>query len=102
MTASPYLESRGPGFVVAGTRVGLDVIVYTFRRGETAEAIFQAFPSIGSLAKVYGVITFILEHPEEIETYLCEQERRWEEFREKHPIPEHLLQRLNAGQKIKV
>jgi hypothetical protein len=34
--------------------------------------------SIGSLAKAYGAITFILEHPPEIEAYLGDQDRRWE------------------------
>ena len=91
VTASPYIECREGGLYVAETRVGLDVIVYDFRRGETAESIFQAYPSIGSLAKVYGVITFILEHSEEIETYLCEQDRLWQELREKYPPLDVLL-----------
>jgi hypothetical protein len=38
-----------------------------FRRGRSAEAIFEAYPSLGSLVKVYGAITFILEHPDEVE-----------------------------------
>lgn len=35
----------------------------------------DAYPSIGSLAKVYGTITFILEHPNEVEAYLLDQDR---------------------------
>jgi len=38
------------------TRIGLDVVVYDFRRGRSAEAVFGAYPSIGSLAKANGAI----------------------------------------------
>ena len=63
MPTNEYVEVRNGGYYVAGTRIGLDVVVYDFRDGRTAEAIFDAYPSIGSLAKVYGTITYILEHP---------------------------------------
>ena len=89
------VEIRDDGKVcIAGTRIGLDVLVYDFRRGETPEAILQAYPSIGSLAKVYGAITFILEHPEAIESYLREQIERSAEFQNEHPIPDEMLQRF--------
>ena len=67
MPTKEYVEVRNGGYYVAGTRIGLDVVVYDFRDGRTAEAIFEAYPSIGSLANVYGTITFIFKHPEEIE-----------------------------------
>ena len=70
-----YVEGRNGGYYVAGTRIGLDVVVYDFRLGRSAEAIFEAYPSIGSLAKVYGAITFILEHPDAVEAYLKDQDR---------------------------
>ncbi|HBY58338.1 MAG TPA: hypothetical protein DEH78_00845, partial [Solibacterales bacterium] len=70
---SPYIETRNGGHYVAGSRIGIDVVTFAFRRGGTAEDIFRAFPSIGSLAKVYGVLTYILEHPNEIESYLEEE-----------------------------
>jgi len=95
---SKYIEVReGIRHVIAGTRVGLNVLVYEFRRGETPEAILQSFPSIGSLAKVYGAITFILEHPEAIESYLQEQEALWDKFRQEHPIPEEMLERFRRA-----
>jgi hypothetical protein len=56
------------------------------RRGRTAEDIFRSFPSIGSLAKVHGVITFILEHPQEIEGYFQEEQRFYGEFEANHPL----------------
>ena len=65
-----------------------------FRRGETPEAIFQAYPSIGSLAKVYGAITFILEHPQAIDLYIQQQDALWNRFRADHPIPDEMLERF--------
>jgi uncharacterized protein (DUF433 family) len=92
MPASQYLGTRHGGYYVADSRIGLDVIVYAFRRGKTAEDIFRAYPSIGSLAKVYGVITYILEHPQEIEAYLQHEIRAFEEFQAKHPLPPEMLE----------
>jgi len=95
LPGSKYVEIRDDGKVsIAGTRIGLDVLVYDFRRGETPEAILQAYPSIGSLTNVYGAITFILEHPEAIESYLREQDEAWDEFRKEHPIPDEMLERF--------
>ena len=95
MPASQYVEIRDDGKVcIAGTRIGLDVLVCDFRRGETPEGILQAYPSIGSLAKVYGAITFILEHPEAIDSYLQEQDDLWVKFRREHPIPDDMLERI--------
>jgi uncharacterized protein (DUF433 family) len=62
LPANQYVEVRNGGYYVAGTRIGLDVLVHDFRRGRSAESIFEAYPSLGSLAKVNGVITLILEH----------------------------------------
>ena len=92
MPASQYLETRHGGHYVADSRIGLDVVVYAFRRGKTAEDIFRAYPSIASLAKVYGVITYILEHPQEIETYLQHEIRAFEEFKTTHPLPPEMLE----------
>ena len=91
---SKYVEIRDDGKIcIAGTRIGLDVLIYDFRRGETPEAILQAYPSIGSLTNVYGAITFALENPEPIESYLREQDEAWEKLREEHPIPDEMLER---------
>ena len=99
MPSSEYVEVRNGGFYVAGTRIGLDVVIYDFQSGRSAEAIFEAYPSIGSLAKVYGAITFILEHPAEIGAYLKDQDRRYEEIKERHPLPSDLIERFERGRK---
>ena len=51
MPITDYVEVRNGGYYLGGTRIGLDVLVHDFRRGRSPEAIFDAYPSIGSLAK---------------------------------------------------
>src|SRR5437899_12418314 len=97
MPTSEYVEIRNGGYYVAGTRIGLDVVVYDFRDGRSAEAIFEAYPSVGSLAKVYGAITFILEHPKEIEAYFSDQDRRYEEFKSRNPLTRETLERFERA-----
>ena len=99
LPANQYVEIRNGGYYVAGTRIGLDVLIYDFQNGRSAEAIFEAYPSIGSLAKVYGAITFILEHPAEIENYLKDQDHRFEEVKQRHPLPPELVERFERGRK---
>ena len=89
-----YVEIRDGGYYLAGTRIGLDVLVYSFRLGKSPEGILQAHPSIGSLAKVYGAIAFILENPGVVETYLRDQEALWDKLRETHPLPPEALERF--------
>src|SRR5579862_5804049 len=101
MPANEYVEVRSGGYYVAGTRIGLDVVVYDFRGGRSADAIFEAYPSIGSLAKVYGAITFILEHPTEVDAYLKDQERVLDDIKARHPMPAELVQRFEQAQELK-
>ena len=69
-----YIEQRDGVYMVAGTRVSLDSIVYAFLSGQSAEAIAQAFPVL-SLEQVYGAITYYLAHRNEVDRYL-ENRRR--------------------------
>ena len=101
MRTSEYVELHNGGYYVAGTRIGLDVVTYDFQRGRSAEAIFEAYPSIGSLAKVYGAITFILEHPAEVEAYMKDQERVFEEIKTRHPMPAEMIERFERAQERK-
>lgn len=99
LPTNEYVEIRdGIHYYVAGTRIGLDVIIYDFQRGETPEAILQAYPSIGSLAKIYGTIAFILEHPAAIERCLREQEAEWKKFADERPLPKNMLERFRHTQ----
>jgi uncharacterized protein (DUF433 family) len=98
LPTSEYIEIREGGYYLAGTRVGLDVLVHDFRAGKSPEAILGSYPSIGSLAKVYGAVTFILEHPEAVDSYLRDQEAIGNELRQKNPIPQGMLDRFRQTQ----
>jgi uncharacterized protein (DUF433 family) len=64
-----YIERQDGVYMVAGTRVSLDSIVYAFLEGQSAEAIAQAFPAL-TLEQVYGAITYYLAHRGEVDQYL--------------------------------
>ena len=64
-----YIEHRDCVYMVSGTRVSLDSIVYAFLSGESAEAIAQAFPVL-SLEQAYGAITYYLAHRDHVDRYL--------------------------------
>ena len=97
---SPYIDAREGGYYVAGTRISLDIVVRDFQAGMSPEAILENYPSIGSLAKVYGTLTFILEHPMEVDAYLRDQDRLWEELQKQHPMPEDAVQRFYRAREL--
>jgi uncharacterized protein (DUF433 family) len=99
MPANQYVGVRNGCYYVAGTRIGLDVVVYEFRDGRSPEEIFDAYPSIGSLAKLYGAITFILEHPREIDSYLKKQDGKWDEFKARNPLPPEMAERFERARR---
>jgi len=88
---------EGSHYYIPGTRIGLDVFVYAYRRGATPEALLEAYPPIGSLAKANGAIAFILEHPQAVESYLREQDAPWDKFRKEHPIPDDMMERFRLA-----
>ena len=100
MPTSQYVEVRNGGYYIAGTRIGLDVIVQEFQQGQSPEGILQHYPSIGSLAKVYGAIAFILEYPKAIEAYLKAQDRLWEELKRRHPLPPGMVERFHRAREL--
>jgi uncharacterized protein (DUF433 family) len=81
MEHSEYVEQRNGGFYVAGTRVSLDSIAYSFRAGDSPETIRQNFYSL-SLEQAYGAIAFYLAHAQEVDANVQEGEN---EIR--HSIP---------------
>ncbi|MBL8188747.1 MAG: DUF433 domain-containing protein [Acidobacteria bacterium] len=72
-----YVENIDGEYVVTGSRVLLDSIVYGFQQGKSPESILQSFPTL-TLAQVYGALTFYLDHQAEVETYLAEREKKYE------------------------
>lgn len=71
MERSEYIELRNGGFYVAGTRVSLDSIVYSFKGGDSPETIRQNFASL-TLEQVYGAIAFYLAHEQDVDANIRE------------------------------
>ena len=72
-----YVEQHDGGYWVAGTRISLDSIVYSFRRGASPETIRSSFPSL-TLEQVYGAIAFYLSNQTDIDNYLRQSEAEYE------------------------
>lgn len=92
-----YIEQRKAGYWVAGTRISLDSVVYSFLDGESPESISQNFPLL-SLEQVYGAITFYLANREFVDAYLdvgeAEFQRLQQSCQEKNLL---LYQKLQAA-----
>jgi uncharacterized protein (DUF433 family) len=90
MSSSPTLQARPvpldrlPNGVlrVAGTRIGLDLVIGAYKAGQTPEQIVEAYDSL-RLADVYPLIVYYLNHTTEVESYLRECEGLAREVRRK-------------------
>jgi uncharacterized protein (DUF433 family) len=76
-----YVEKQHGCYRVAGTRVSLDSIVYSFLNGDSPETIAQSFPVL-TLEQVYGAIAYYLAHREEVDTHLRVEETDFDEKRQ--------------------
>lgn len=94
-----YVERRGEGYYIAGTRMSLDSIVYAYWRGQAPERILQSYASL-TLEQIYGAIAFYLSNQAEIDAYLKDWEIRTEEQRlaaqKAHP---ELYEKLRAARR---
>ncbi len=81
---------------VAGSRVTLDVLVTAFDLGQTPEEIVQQYPSL-DLGTVYGALTYVLNHRNQIDVYLAGRRARAIDVKnenERRHAPDGLRQRL--------
>jgi uncharacterized protein (DUF433 family) len=68
------LRSDGYGKLrVGNTRVLLELVIYAFQQGETAEEIVDSYPTL-KLADVYGVLAYYLTHRSEVDVYMHQAE----------------------------
>ena len=74
---SEYIEQRNGGYFLAGTRISLDSVVYTFNEGLSPEAIQEDFPSL-KRSQIYGAIAFYLDHQAMIDKYLEDTKREFD------------------------
>ena len=66
---------------VTGSQVALESVVYQYQQGNTAEAILESFPSV-KLADIHAVISYYLNHREQVNEYLRDQEKKARAVRE--------------------
>jgi uncharacterized protein (DUF433 family) len=77
LVSASYVEQRDGVYMISGTRVSLDSIVYGFLAGQSAESIAQALPVL-TLEQVYGAIAFYLAHRNDRDGYLEAQRQDFE------------------------
>ena len=96
---SEYIEQRSGSYYVAGTRISLDSVVYSFNEGQSPEAIQEEFPLL-KRSQIYGAIAFYLDHQAEIDKYLEDARREFEAnaipLAEENPTLWDRLQRAKA------
>ncbi len=73
-----YIENHNGNYRITGTRVSLDSIVYAFWEGLSPESIVSDCFPVLNLEQVYGAIAYYLRHRDEIDTYLKEDESKYE------------------------
>jgi uncharacterized protein (DUF433 family) len=76
----PLTEDADGRWRITGTRIPLERIIECHKEGESPEAIAEAFDSL-RLSDVYVVISYYLDHKDEIEEYLQGREQKAEEVR---------------------
>jgi len=97
--AREYVEKRNEGYYLADTRVSLESVVYLFLDGYSPETIVDEFPTL-SLEQVYGAITFYLANRADMDAYLRETERLWQEApKSQSPLSPALRERLQQARR---
>ncbi len=76
-----YVEQPDGVHRIGGTRVSLDSVVYAYRRGASPESIQRSFPSL-TLEQVHGALAFYLSHQTEVDSYLAQGEKDFEDLQE--------------------
>lgn len=79
--ALPLVADDHVVIFVRGTRTPIDVLIYEYRAGATADDSASAYPSV-RLADVHAVLSYYLLHQQDVDRYLEEQERRSDEQRQ--------------------
>jgi uncharacterized protein (DUF433 family) len=60
---------------VGNSRVLLELVIHAYYLGETPESIVDSYPTL-KIADVYAVFSYYLDHPETIDAYVREQDKR--------------------------
>lgn len=83
---------------MTGHRIGLEDIVFFFRRGDSPEMLCLQFPTV-SLSTMYRIIAHYLDHQSEIDSYvdatMAENERLRQTTPRHGPSLDELRQRFS-------
>lgn len=95
---APSLGKDDGGTIRIGdTRVTLDSVVMAFWQGAAPEEIMLRFDVL-TLPQIYETLSYYLNHREEADAYLEEQQKRGEDMRREAErrgmVPENLRERL--------
>lgn len=74
-----YQEREGEYYVL-NTQIPVGVVIASWKRGTSPEHITQQFTTL-SLADVYGVIPFYLDHRQEVEAHVARLREEYERAR---------------------
>lgn len=97
--AQEYVEKRNGGYYLRGSRVSLESVIYLFLDGASPESIVDNFPTL-SLEQAYGAITFYLANRSEMDAYLAQTEKLWQEASgNQPPLPTGLRERLKRARR---
>jgi len=97
--ARDYVEKRNGGYYLADSRVTFESILHEFLEGASPETLADDFPVL-TLEQVYGAITFYLANRPEMDAYLAETRKLWEEARNAQaPLPVGLRDRLERARR---
>ena len=79
----PAIEERDGSYYITQSAVPFAAVILRFKEGLSPEAIRrECFPSL-ALVKIYSVISFYLNHQEQVESYLSQLRQEEDELQEK-------------------
>ena len=79
---APIHTDKDGAVRVGKTRVTLETVLNSFKRGDSPRDISDSFPTL-QLADLYSVIGYYLRHTEEVEAFLRQSEAEAERIRQK-------------------
>ncbi len=76
----PAIEERDGSYYITQSAVPFAAVILRFKEGLSPEAIrCECFPSL-PLMKIYSVISFYLNHQEQVESYLSQRRQEEDEL----------------------
>lgn len=83
-----YVEQKIKGYTIVESRISLESVIFAFLDGLSPETIAaECYPTL-SLEQVYGVITYYLSNRSEIDGYLSQMKKDFQDFAETNSDPD--------------